>query len=147
MDLLKIARVPPIVVSPQDTVRTAVNKMVDAGVGAVAVVEGDDRLVGIFTERDLLTRVVHPGRSVDETRMDEVMTREPHVAPAREMEASEAFEFMTDKHFRHLPVVDENGKLVGMLSVRHLMHRIVEVLSHELEGLNAYIGADGIGGD
>ena len=147
MNLLKIARVPPIVVSPQDSVRTAVNKMVDAGVGAVAVVDDAENLVGIFTERDLLTRVVYPGRSVDDTPVEEVMTRNPHVAPAKEMEASEAFEFMTDKHFRHLPVVDENGRLVGMLSVRHLMHRIVEVLSHELEGLNAYIGADGIGGE
>lgn len=146
MNLLKIARVPPIVVSPDDTVRTAVEKMVQANVGAVAVVE-NDKLVGIFTERDLMNRVVYPRRSVDETPVREVMTPDPHVAPATEMEASEAFEFMTDKHFRHLPVVDENGRLVGMLSVRHLMQRIVEVLHRELEGLNAYLGADGIGGD
>ncbi len=146
MNLLKIARIPPIVVSPDDTVEEAVNKMVETNVGAVAVVE-DDKLVGIFTERDLMNRVVYPKRSPSETKIREVMTRDPHVAPAREMDAAEAFEFMTDKHFRHLPVVDESGKLLGMLSVRHLMHRIVEVLHRELEGLNAYLGADGIGGD
>ncbi|RMD99007.1 MAG: CBS domain-containing protein [Calditrichaeota bacterium] len=146
MNLLKIARVPAIVVSPQDSVMTAVNKMVDAGVGAVAVVENNN-LVGIFTERDLMNRVVHKHLSALETPVRDVMTPNPHVAPATEMEPGEAFEFMTDKHFRHLPIVDQEGKIQGMLSVRHLMHHIVEKLSHELEGLSAYLTADGIGGD
>ncbi len=146
MDLLRIARRPPVVVSPDDNVKTAIAKMVEAGVGAVIVVE-NERPAGIFTERDVLTRVVHPGLSAETTPVKQVMTPNPHVAPAKEMTASEAFEFMTDKHFRHLPVVDEEGRVVGILSVRHLMQHIVEYLSHELEGLNAYIAADGIGGD
>jgi len=144
MNLLKIARRPPLTVSPEDSVIVAINKMVDVGVGAVAV-EKDGELVGIFTERDVLTRVVHKRVSSLNTLVSEVMTRNPHVAPI-EMDASAAFEFMTDKHFRHLPIVDEKGKIVGMLSVRHLMGRIVEHLSHELESLNAYLSADGIGG-
>lgn len=145
MKLLKIARVPPIVVVPEDCVMTAVERMCEIGVGAVAVVQSDD-LVGIFTERDLMTRIVRPGRSALNTPVAKVMTRNPHVAPL-EMEASEAFEFMTNKNIRHLPIVDERGKLQGMLSIRHLMRRCLENLSHELEGLNAYLGADGIGGD
>lgn len=144
MNLLKIARRPPLIVSPEDSVITAINKMVEVGVGAVAV-EKSGELVGIFTERDVLTRVVHKRVSSLNTSVAEVMTKNPHVAPV-EMDASAAFEFMTDKHFRHLPIVDEKGKIIGMLSVRHLMGRIVEHLSHELEGLNAYIAADGIGG-
>jgi CBS domain-containing protein len=145
MNLLKIARVPPVVVSPQDSVRTAVNRMCEVGVGAVAVVE-NGRLVGIFTERDLMNRVVHPGLSTLETKVAKVMTPDPHAAPL-EMEASDAFEFMTDKHFRHLPITDKDGKIRGMLSVRHLMRGIVEHLSRELESLNAYVGVDGPGGD
>ncbi|MCG3157375.1 MAG: Inosine-5'-monophosphate dehydrogenase [bacterium] len=146
MKLLRIARVPPVVVSPADTVQTAVEKMCDVGVGAVAVVDQAGRPVGIFTERDLMLRVVRPGRDPHETHVEKVMTRDPLVAP-QEMEASDAFEFMTDKNFRHLPLTDHFGKLQGMLSVRHLMRHIVEHLSHELEGMNAYLGADAPGGD
>jgi CBS domain-containing protein len=145
MNLLKIARVPPVVVSPEDSVKTAVNKMCEVGVGAVAVVKNGD-VVGIFTERDLMTRVVQPALSTLDTTVAKVMTPNPHVAPA-EMDASDAFEFMTDKHFRHLPIAEKTGKVKGMLSVRHLMRGIVENLSHELESLNAYVGADGPGGD
>lgn len=145
MNLLKIARVPPVVVAPHDTVKVAVEKMCEIGVGAVAVVD-KEKLVGIFTERDLMRRVVRPGFSPQQTLVSEVMTPEPLVAPL-EMTTGDAFEFMTDKHFRHLPIVDHVGKLKGMLSVRHLMRSIVENLSHELEGLNAYIGVDGVGGD
>lgn len=144
MNLLKIARVPPLVVSPTDSVIKAVELMYEAGVGAVAVVE-NEKLVGIFTERDLMNRIVRAKLSALDTPVQQVMTSNPHVAPL-EMEPGEAFEFMTDKHFRHLPIVDENGKLRGMLSVRHLMHAIAEHLHRELESLNAYISADGIGG-
>lgn len=145
MKLLKIARVPPLVVTPDDSIMAAVEKMCDSGVGAVVVVKNGD-LVGIFTERDLLLRVVRPGISTLNTPIAKVMTKNPNVALA-EMEASEAFEFMTEKNIRHLPVVDHHGKLQGMLSIRHLMRSVVEHLSHELEGLNAYLSVDSSGGD
>lgn len=144
MNLLRISRKPPLVVEPDTVVADVVDKMVNTGVGAVAVVAGE-KPIGIFTERDLMNRVVHKKLSPLSTRVGEVMTKEPMVAPIR-MGADEAFEFMTGKHFRHLPVVDAEGKIKGMLSVRHLMSEIVQHLSHELEGLNAYISADGIGG-
>ena len=144
MKLLKMAHVPPVVVAPHDSVQAAVEKMCQESIGAVAVVE-DARLIGIFTERDLLRRVVRPGFNPHETTVAEVMTRDPFVAPA-EMEVSDAFEFMTDKHLRHLPITDESGVVQGMLSVRHLMRHIVEHLSHELDGMNAYFSADGPGG-
>jgi len=98
MKLLRIARVPPLVVAPEDSVMTAVEKMCDAGVGAVIVVKNSD-LIGIFTERDLLTGVVRPGLSTRNTPIAKVMTKNPNVALA-EMEASEAFEFMTEKNIR-----------------------------------------------
>jgi CBS domain-containing protein len=118
--------------------------MTTANVGAVVVLE-NERLAGIFTERDLMNRVVHKNLSAPSTRLREVMTANPYTAPA-EMTAGEAFEFMTDKHFRHLPLVGEDGTVLGMLSVRHLMVCVGEHLSHELETLSAYMAADGIGG-
>jgi CBS domain-containing protein len=145
MKLLKIARVPPVVVAPEDSIMTAIEKMCDVGVGAVVVVKNGD-VVGIFTERDLLTRVVRPGLSTLNTPIAKVMTPNPTVA-RDEMEASEAFEFMTEKNIRHLPIVDERGKLQGTLSIRHLMRRVVEYLSRELESLNAYVSLDSPGGD
>jgi CBS domain-containing protein len=145
MKLLKIARVPPVVVAPEDSIMTAVEKMCDVGVGAVVVVKNGD-VVGIFTERDLLTRVVRPGVSTLNTPISKVMTPNPTVARA-EMEASEAFEFMTEKNIRHLPIVDAHGKLQGTLSIRHLMRSVVEHLSRELESLNAYVSLDSPGGD
>lgn len=146
MKLLRIARVPPVVVAPQDTVHAATEKMCDLGVGAVGVVDKEGKLVGIFTERDLMRRVVRPRLDPYKIPVAEAMTHNPTAAP-QDMQASEAFEFMTDKHFRHLPIVDHFGKLQGMLSVRHLMRHLVEHLSHELEGMNAYLGADAPGGD
>src|SRR5262245_16112174 len=144
MKLLKIAHVPAVAVAPHDSVQTAVEKMCQASIGAVGVTEGT-RLIGIFTERDLMRRVVRPGLNANEISVAEVMTRDPFVAPA-EMDVSDAFEFMTDKHLRHLPITDQSGALQGMLSVRHLMRHIVEHLSHELDGMNAYMSADGPGG-
>jgi CBS domain-containing protein len=146
MKLLGIARVPPVVVRPNDSVQVAVEKMCTVGVGAVAVVDDECRPVGIFTERDLMRRVVRAGLDPYVISVAEVMTRDPLAAP-QEMEASDAFEFMTDKHFRHLPITDHLGRLLGMLSVRHLMRHIVENLSHEVEAINAYLGVDGPGGD
>ncbi len=145
MNLLRIARVPPLVVAPDETVKAVVEKMCEVGVGAVAVVD-NEKLVGIFTERDLMRRVVRPGFSPQQMLISEVMTPDPLIAP-REMSLRDAFEFMTDKHFRHLPITDHLGRVQGMLSVRHLMRDIVEKLSHELEGLSAYISVDGAGGD
>ena len=110
MNLLKIARKPPVTVAPEDSVMKAVEKMVEVHVGAVAV-EEDGKLVGMFTERDLLTRVVQKHLSTLDTPIGKVMTKNPFVAPT-EMAASEAFEFMTDKHFRHLPIVDKNCKTI-----------------------------------
>ena len=53
---------------------------------------------------------------------------------------------MDSNHFRHLPIVDDEDRVKGMLSIRHLLHRMVEDLSHELEALDSYVSADGIGG-
>lgn len=144
MKLLKIASKPPITVSPDDSISHAVEKFTNHSIGAVAVVE-NDQLVGIFTERDLVNRVVHRKLSVENTTVREVMTPNPRVAPV-EMDMHEALAFMTKDHFRHLPIIDDGGKIQGMLSIRDVMERVVEYLSREVDSMSAYFGADGIGG-
>ncbi len=144
MNLLKIARVPPLTVTPDTTVLEAIHKMVELRVGAVSIVENED-LVGIFTERDVMTKVATKGLPLDTTKLSDVMTTRPEVA-SREMNPSEALSIMVEKHVRHLPIVGEGMRLEGMLSVRHLLQRMVEDLSQELEALDNYVRADGPGG-
>jgi CBS domain-containing protein len=144
MNLLKCARTPAITVPPEATILTAVEKMVEVGVGAVAVVEGD-QLVGIFTERDVLRKVAVKKLPMDETKVSEVMTAPVQTARA-DTHPSEILSLMDSQHFRHLPIVDEQNRIQGMLSIRHLLHRMVEDLSQELQALDAYMCADGPGG-
>ena len=145
MTLLKIARSPAATVSADTSVQDAVAKMVEVGVGAVVIVDEEEEIKGIFTERDVLERVAAKCLPADTTKVGEVMTSQVEVAH-RDTKYSEALSIMDSHHFRHLPIVDDHGKVLGMLSVRHLLHRMVEDLSQELEALDSYVSADGPGG-
>jgi CBS domain-containing protein len=144
MGLLKIAHVPPAAVEGSATVLEAVQVMAEEGVGAVAVVE-DGQLRGIFTERDVMLRVVLRERRPRETRVGDVMTSPAHTTP-RDTPAEDALSFMLEHHIRHLPIVDESGKLLGMLSIRNLLEHMVEDLQRELHSLDQYLLNDGPGG-
>ena len=144
MSLLKIAHVPPATVEPGATVLEAVQVMAEEGVGAVSVVEGG-QLRGIFTERDVTLRVVLKSRSPQDTKVAEVMTS-PAETASEVMTAEESMNFMVEHHIRHLPIVGENGQLLGMLSIRNLLEHMVEDLSRELHSLDQYLLNDGPGG-
>lgn len=104
-----------LIAAPTTTVLAAAKSMADKKVGAVLVVD-DDRLVGIFTERDALFRVVARGLAPATTLLGDVMTREPKwIAPGKTF--GHAMLLMQEGAFRHLPVV-ENGKPVGIVSAR-----------------------------
>jgi len=144
MDLLKIASVPAATVSPETTVLEAVRLMSDERVGAVAVTR-EGKLTGIFTERDLMIRVVLEGRNPAATRVGDVMTS--HCISAKnDLSMGDALQIMTESHFRHLPVVDENDRVLGLLSIRNLLHNRVDKLSQELDSVIAFFTADGGGG-
>ena len=144
MGLLRITRTPLVTVSSQASVIDAVRTMNQEHIGAVAVVD-DNRLMGMFSERDLMNRVVLERRDLDKTRVGDVMTS-PVVTIQREATADDALKLMDEKHIRHLPVVNTDGKLAGMLSVRSLLHEKVEELTDQLDSLEAYFSADGAGG-
>lgn len=144
MSLLKIAHVPPAMVEPGATVLEAVQVMAEEGVGAVAVIQ-DNAVVGIFTERDLMLRVVLRDRSTHGTKMSEVMSS-PVETATDETPAQEALNHMLERHLRHLPLVNAEGKLLGMLSIRNLLEHMVEDLSRELESLDQFLLNDGPGG-
>ncbi len=106
------------VIEPGWTVRTAAQRMAERNIGAVAVVD-KGRLAGVFSERDIMSRVVAKGLNPDDTSVDAVMTRELVVADPKE-NVDAALQKMHAIGSRHLPVVHE-GKLVGMISIRDLL--------------------------
>lgn len=105
-----------ILTAPSDlSVREATRRMTAARVGAIMITH-EKRLVGIFTERDALVRILAEGRDPDTTRLEDVMTRAPQtVTPERSL--GSALHLMYDGGFRHVPVV-EDGIPVGMISAR-----------------------------
>lgn len=111
-------------ISAQATVRDAAKAMAEANVGAAAIMEGA-KLVGLFTERDVLKRVLLRNLDVDEVRVEDVMTRELICAEVGQL-ASDARFLMQRHHIRHLPVLDAVGSLVGVLSIRDLIRDEVQ---------------------
>jgi CBS domain-containing protein len=105
---------------PHATVREAADRMARSRIGAVLIVDDDGTLRGIFSERDAVTRVMADGRDSRETTLESVMTdRVLTVHP--EDDINQALRLMRDVGFRHLPVV-EDGALIGLISVRDLLH-------------------------
>jgi CBS domain-containing protein len=107
-----------VTAAPETTVNQAAKLMAKRNVGAVMVVE-DGRLVGIFTERDAVFRVIAKGRDAQTTLLADVMTDAPHtVDPDKTF--GYALLMMHDNGFRHLPVI-ENGKPIGIISARNAL--------------------------
>jgi CBS domain-containing protein len=106
------------VIDPSYNVRAAAQQMTEKNIGAVAVVEAG-KLAGIFSERDIMSRVVARGLNPDNTPVDVVMSKELVVAAPSE-NVDSALQKMHSIRARHLPVVDD-GKLIGMISIRDLL--------------------------
>ncbi|HUP61166.1 MAG TPA: CBS domain-containing protein [Thermoanaerobaculia bacterium] len=106
------------VLEPGLSVRNAAQTMSERNIGAAAVVEAG-KLAGIFSERDLMARVVAKGLNPDDTPVGTVMSKELVVADPNDA-VDDALQKMYSIRARHLPVV-ENGKLVGMISIRDLL--------------------------
>ena len=144
MSILRFCDEEPAVVRPDSTVAEAIQAMVAHHVGAVAVVDGN-RAVGIFTERDVLSKLalcgLDPARvPVKELMSTPVETITPDTSPG------DAFTTMIGHHFRHLAVVDRSGKLLRMLSIRNLLQAQVEELRQQLDSLEQYVTNDSLGG-
>jgi CBS domain-containing protein len=135
---------PVVTVSRKTTVMEAIETMASAQIGSVVVADGD-RTEGIFTERDVMLRVVLEGRNPTQTRVEEVMTTPVQTIGIRST-GDEALRLMVQEHIRHLPVVDDKGKAQAIVSMRSLLDEKVKELHQQLDSLESYITADGIGG-
>ena len=106
---------PLVTVSPDDPVFYALQVMSDANVGALLVLD-NEQLVGIFSERDYARKVILFGKASKDTPVRAIMTDKVlYVTPDRTVD--ECMAIMTDKHIRHLPVLDDEGKVLGIVSI------------------------------
>ena len=123
-------------IGPDQPVLAAIQLMADKFVGALLVMRGDE-LLGIVSERDYARKVILKGRSSSNTPVRDIMTSSvisvtPHETVHRCMR------LVTDKHIRHLPVID-NGRVVGMLSIGDLVKAVIDDQAEQLEQLQRYI--------
>ena len=123
-------------VSEASTVDAAVAEMNRHRIGAL-LVKRDGKVVGIFTERDILTRVIAGGRDPKTTTVRDVMTTD-FQSITRETSVEDAMQDMTDKRVRHLPVI-ENQEAVGMVSIGDITRWLLKVNEMEAENLRRYI--------
>jgi CBS domain-containing protein len=107
-----------LTVDPTASIGEAAEKMIEAGVGAVVVMEDMARIVGIVTERDLMRAVAQRARAA-EAKVRQWMT-ESVVTIEPDTEIKDAAKMMFEKNFRHLPVVNKDGRLMGIASLRRL---------------------------
>ena len=115
----------PISVTPSTTVRACIDLLCKHHIGCLLISEGD-KLVGIFSERDVVTKVAGPGLDPATTPVADVMTRNPEGLEAGERIAV-ALNRMMVGGYRHIPVTDEAGKAVGIVSVRNFVRYIVSL--------------------
>ena len=117
---------PLAVVAPGDTVFHALTVMAKHEVGAVLVLDGE-QLVGIFSERDYARKIILQGKTSKETQVSEIMSdKVAYVTP--NVSLDECMALMTEKHFRHLPVLDDEGSVLGIISIGDL---VKETISHQ----------------
>lgn len=118
------------------SVRQAAKLMAERHIGAV-LITADGRLEGIFTERDVLNKIVAPGRDPEAVKLAEVMTRNPDtVSP--DASALDTLIRMQTKGYRHVPVVDD-GELIGIVSVRDLFNAVKRELEEDIQEREAFI--------
>jgi CBS domain-containing protein len=113
-----------ISLGPTASIYDAACVMTRAGCGSVLIIDASSTLLGIVTERDLMTRVLARGQDPATTQTSVIMTRSPRVVPP-ETRVADAVLIMIERGFRHLPVVAADGKILGVFSVRDALPREV----------------------
>jgi CBS domain-containing protein len=145
MNLLQLCDPIAATVPVEASVADAIRRMLDHHVGAVGIVDKEGRVAGIFTERDVLRKLSLANLNPETTPVRDLMTTPVEMA-TEETGPGEAMATMVERHFRHLPVADKDGKLLGILSIRNLLEWRIDGLTQELDSLEQYVSNDGPGG-
>jgi CBS domain-containing protein len=110
-------------VSPDDSVLSAIELMVEHDQGSVIVLDEDEKVIGIFTERDVLRHYMTNQSKFLHLKVSEVMSSPVQTVP-KDMKVSQALTIMNKKNVRRLPVVDEDGKMIGFVSWKELFTKV-----------------------
>jgi len=125
-------------IHPDNTVFEALKVLVDRNVGALVVVDNQDKFLGVFSERDYARRVILKGRASKETLIREIMTERP-ITVTENDSIEDCMVKMTDKRIRHLPVTDNQQRLVGMISIGDVVKFIIDEQRYIINNLECYI--------
>jgi CBS domain-containing protein len=126
-------------VRPTDSVFDALSLMAQFDIGCVLVTE-NEKLVGIFTERDYARKVVLKGLMSRDVKVGDLMTRAPYTVGLSNT-AEDVMATMTTKRFRHLPVLEE-GKVIGIVTIGDMVKSIVSQHEKTIKQLESYIAGD-----
>jgi len=130
-------RRPLAVVAPNDSVFHALTLMAQHDVGALMVLDGE-QLVGIFSERDYARKIILHGKSSKETLVSEIISdKVAYVTPGTTLD--ECMALMTEKRFRHLPVLNEDGSVAGIISIGDLVKETISSQQFLIKQLEHYI--------
>jgi len=135
-ELLKAKPPRMVSVKPEDSVLDAIKVLAREDIGAAIVMSGD-QLAGIFSERDYTRKVVLKGRASETTRVEEIMTANVICVSPR-ARTRDCMALMSEKNIRHLPVLEE-GRVVGMVSIRDIVSDIIADQDFTIEQLEHYI--------
>ena len=123
-------------VEPSDTVLDALRMMADKNIGAV-IVRSDEKIEGIFSERDYARKLILLGKTSGETLVRDVMTTQV-VSVEPDWTADQCMALMTEKRVRHLPVL-EQGRLMGVISIGDVVRAVVDEQQFTINSLQRYI--------
>ena len=123
-------------VSPDDTIRQALEVMALHNIGALLVLK-EQKLVGIFSERDYARKVVLKGLSSNEAKVSDVMTSKLITINTKHS-LNQCMQIMTDKHIRHLPIVNDS-QVMGLISIGDVVREMIAYQKSMIEQLQSYI--------
>jgi len=130
-------------VNPAATVFEALKIMADKNIGALMVLDGDGKLIGMFSERDYARKIILHGISSKEAKLEDYMSTELYIVDPKTTVLG-CMAVMTDKKVRHVPVLDHN-KIVGIISIGDVVNTIIEDQKATIQDLEKYITASGYG--
>lgn len=124
-------------VAPDQTVLRALEIMAEYDVGALVVLDGK-QLVGMFSERDYARKVILQGKASKQTKISEVMTSKV-ITVTQDTRMEECMAIMTEKHIRHLPIIDTDNQLIGIVSIGDVVKEVISQQQFIINQLENYI--------
>jgi CBS domain-containing protein len=135
--ILRNKPVSVVSVTPETKITEVVRVLAEKRIGAVLVIDSQEKLVGILSERDIVRTLASHAADIFSMTASQLMTHSPTVTKP-EASVVDAMEIMTEGRFRHLPVMS-NGKLVGLVSIGDVVKARIDQQAHEVDSLRAYV--------